>query len=102
MTDKLSLTSQDDLEVVLESEVFIRCVSSYTTYTEKTRSGEHGVTVQFWIMYIDYIDHYHILERAIRTNNNIQHDTYHQPVLFNQSCELLTLVVNVPAGFDEH
>ena len=39
MTDKLSLTSRDDLEVVLASEVFIRCVSSYTTYTEKTRSG---------------------------------------------------------------
>ena len=50
MTDKLSLTSRDDLEVVLASEVFIRCVSSYTTYTEKTRSGEHGVTAQFWIM----------------------------------------------------
>ena len=102
MTDKLSLTSRDDLEVVLASEVFIRCVSSYTTYTEKTRSGEHGVTAQFWIMYIDYIDHYHSLERAIRTNNNIHHDTYHQPVLFNQSCELLTLVVKVPAGFAEH
>ena len=69
MTDKLSLTSRDDLEVVLVSEVFIRCVSSYTTYTEKTRSEEHGVTAQFWIMYIDYIDHYHSLERAIRTNN---------------------------------
>ena len=69
MTDKLSLTSREDLEVVLASEVFIRCVSSYTTYTEKTRSGEHGVTAQFWIMYIDYIDHYHSLERAIRTNN---------------------------------
>ena len=69
MTDNMSLTSRDDLEVVLASEVFIRCVSSYTTYTEKTRSGEHGVTAQFWIMYIDYIDHYHSLERAIRTNN---------------------------------
>ena len=69
MTDKLSLTRRDDLEVVLASEVFIPCVSSYTTYTEKTRSGEHGVTAQFWIMYIDYIDHYHSLERAIRTNN---------------------------------
>ena len=35
----------------------------------KTRSGEHGITAQFWIMYIDYIHHYHSLERAIRTNN---------------------------------
>ena len=69
MTDKLSITRRDDLEVVLASEVFIPCVSSYTTYTEKTRSGEHGVTAQFWIMYIDYIDHFHSLERAIRTNN---------------------------------
>ena len=50
MTDKLSLTRRDDLEVVLASEVLFRCVSSYTTYTEKTRSGEHGVTAQFWIM----------------------------------------------------
>ena len=69
MTDKLSITSRDDLEVVLASEVFIPCASSYTTYTKKTRSGEHGVTAQFWIMYIDYIDHYHSLERAIGTNN---------------------------------
>lgn len=69
MTDKLGQCSPDDLEALMASEVFIRCVSAYKTYTEKTRSGEHGVTAQFWMMYIDYIHHYHTLERAIRTND---------------------------------
>ena len=67
--EKLGQTRQDDLKEVVASEVFVRCASSYATHIEKTRSGEQGVTAQFWMMYIDYIHHYHSLERAIRTND---------------------------------
>lgn len=62
MTDKLGQTRSDDVEELMATEVFIQCVSSYVNYTEKTRSGAHDVTSQFWIMYIDYIHHYHNLE----------------------------------------
>lgn len=53
----------------LESREFITAAEAYAKYTEATRSGVHGATAQFWMMYIDYIQVYHNLERATRTND---------------------------------
>lgn len=57
------------LESVIESDVFIAGTTAYMKYTDDTRSGAHRYTAQFSMMYIDYINLYHNLERAIRTND---------------------------------
>lgn len=57
------------LEPVGESDVLITATAAYTKYTDETRSGTHGCTAQFWMMYVDYIRLYHNLERATRTIN---------------------------------
>ena len=61
--------SLDDLEDVMKNELFQHCITQYNAYTESTRSGSHGSTAQFWMMYVDYIRVFHNLERAIRTND---------------------------------
>ena len=52
-----------------ESDVFITATTAYAKYTDETRSGTHGCTAQFWMMYVDFIHLYHNLERATRTND---------------------------------
>ena len=57
------------LEYVGESDVFITASTAYAKYTDETRSGTHGCTAQFWMIYVDFIHLYHNLERATRTND---------------------------------
>jgi len=64
-----SNTTESDIEAILSSGVFVAGLVAYEDYTQKTRSGEHGATAQFWRMYIDYIQQFHLVERAIRTND---------------------------------
>ena len=61
--------TEETWKEVQAAGVFIKCVSDYRTYTQTTRSGGHGATGQYWMVYIDLIHAYHNLERAIRTNN---------------------------------
>jgi len=51
------------------SDLFKDCAESYGRFTEQTRLGAHGATAQFWLMYVTYIQAYHDLERAIRSND---------------------------------
>ena len=41
----------------------------YEEFTEKTRTGAHGATAQYWIMYVDLIDLHQRFSRAVRTND---------------------------------
>ena len=41
----------------------------YEDYTEKTRSGQHGKTAQYWIMYIDLVVLHLLFSHAVRTND---------------------------------
>lgn len=41
----------------------------YEEYTDKSRSGDHGATAQYWIMYVDLVQLYLLFDRATRTNN---------------------------------
>ena len=61
--------SIDDSTDVLSDEVFIRGLSAYEAYSELTRSGCHGLTAQFWLMYVDIMRTLRMFERSIRTND---------------------------------
>ena len=40
----------------------------YEEFTEKTRTGAHGATAQYWIMYVDLLDLLQRFSPAVRTN----------------------------------
>ena len=61
--------TEEDLNLMMETELFRTCIRQYEEYTQATDSGVHGVTAQFWMMYVRYIKIFHRLERAIRTND---------------------------------
>ena len=60
---------EEDLSQVIGTELFRNCAKQYDEFTQATLSGVHGVTAQFWMMYVGYINIFHRLERAIRTND---------------------------------
>ena len=62
-------STAEDVERIMSSDTFAAGVAAYEDYTQKTRSGKHGASAQFWMVYIDYVHQYHLLERAIRTND---------------------------------
>ncbi|KAK6176302.1 hypothetical protein SNE40_014609 [Patella caerulea] len=51
------------------SDAFNQCLASYSSYADVTRAGGHGATAKYWLIYVDFIHHFHNLERAIRTNS---------------------------------
>ena len=61
--------SSSGLDTVISTEVFVKCAEQYEQFTKSTLSGAHGSTAQFWMMYVGYINTFHRLERAIRTND---------------------------------
>ena len=69
LISNIQLTMGEELQSALDSDVFKACTAAYEVFTQVTRTGGHGATAQFWRMYIDYIHEYHVLERAIRTND---------------------------------
>ena len=70
MLNELDAVLAEASKAFLESSsVLKKCIESYGNFAAQTRSGKHGATAQFWIMYVDYIQTYHDLERAIRSKN---------------------------------
>ena len=65
----LNEEEESSLDTVINDELFMRCAHQYQEYTAETLSGTHGSTAQFWMMYIGYIQVFHKLERATRTND---------------------------------
>lgn len=61
--------AEEDLSQVIGTDLFRNCAKQYDEFTQATLSGVHGVTAQFWMMYVGYINIFHRLERAIRTND---------------------------------
>ena len=61
--------SQEALTCLLENEVCNSLLDMYTTYCEKTRKGDHGKTAKFWMMYVDLVHYFLLLDRACRTND---------------------------------
>ena len=61
--------SQDSLTGLLENEVCASLLERYSTYCEKTRQGDHGKTAMFWMIYVDLVHYYLLLDRACRTND---------------------------------
>lgn len=46
-----------------------RLIQSYEEYTEDTLDGKHGKTAQFYAMYIDFINLYHLFIKSIRVGD---------------------------------
>lgn len=65
----MEVQNPEDLSLILSNELFQRCDTAYSEYSDLTRSGAHGATAALWYMYIDYIRLYHQFERSIRTND---------------------------------
>lgn len=43
-----------------------RLIQSYEEYTQDTLDGKHGKTAQFYAMYIDFVNLYHLFIKSIR------------------------------------
>ncbi len=61
--------SQEALSCLLENEVCNLLLEQYTAYCEKTRKGDHGKTAMFWMIYVDLVHYFLLLDRACRTND---------------------------------
>ena len=48
--------------------VFRECVLQYRKSCIETKTGKHSAMAQFWYMCIEFLHHFHRLERSIRTN----------------------------------
>ena len=64
-----NITEEAEVESVIRTELFDKFLRKYSEYTIETLSGAHGYTAQLWMMYVEYINVFHRLERAIRTND---------------------------------
>ena len=62
-------SSQESLMVLLQSETCTALLDIYDQFTESTRRGEHGKTAMFWMIYIDLVHLYLLLDYACRTND---------------------------------
>jgi len=64
-----TLHEKASIEDLYETSDFTRLFDSYSQYTQKTLEGEHGMTAVFYIQYIQRVNLYHIIDRAIREAN---------------------------------
>ena len=51
------------------SKELLEIYERYENFSQKTRNGEHGLTAQYWFMYIELIQHYHVMCRSVRTGD---------------------------------
>lgn len=72
-TEGLSLLNTKQSGQVMQeferSDPCIDLLNLYDEFSDKTREGVHGATAQFWMLYIDLVENYQLLSRAIRTND---------------------------------
>ena len=65
----MDFTDESSINSFFDVAEMKRVFQKYEDYTQKTLSGEHGKTAQFWIQYVGYVDLFLFLERAVRTND---------------------------------
>lgn len=53
----------------IRNEELNKVFEKYDKYTKETISGGHGVTRQYYVIYINHINYYLILNNCIRTSN---------------------------------
>lgn len=65
------LSSRTDTvwENVEDSTIIKNIIIAYEDFCNATRSGPHGATAQFWMLYIELIHTFNEFERAVRTND---------------------------------
>ena len=105
--DKVHLMNvKESWKKVESSTLFIECVLQYRKSCIETKTGKHSATAQFWYMYIEFLHHFHRLERSIRTNKD---DDFTRAmtliivfVLCDKSCKLLKVAVKISIGFTEY
>ncbi|MCG7875152.1 MAG: hypothetical protein N0C90_02335 [Candidatus Thiodiazotropha endolucinida] len=57
------------MQILERKDDFVAFMERYEQYTDKTRSGEHGKTAAFWMMYVDLVELYLLFARACHTND---------------------------------
>lgn len=55
----------------IDITVFQDLIRDYEKFSNQTRNGAHGPTSRFWLMYVDYMNHYRMMDRAIQQNDMI-------------------------------
>jgi len=58
--------TREEIDDVCNSAMFVHLFEHFEKYKRDTESGALGKTAQFWAMYIQYVQLYHLLERAVR------------------------------------
>ena len=73
---ELSTVDVRDLLADMSSEIPLsfsptlqRLFEQYEKYRQDTLDGKHGPTAQFWIIYVYFMDLYHLMSRAFRTGD---------------------------------
>ena len=61
--------SSEAFEVIQNSPDFLSFLENYERFTEETRSGNHGSTAQFWMVYIDLVGLFLLFSRACHSND---------------------------------
>lgn len=61
--------SSESVSSLMESASVLRLLEKYAHFCDNTRAGLFGPTAQYWLMYIDLIHIYLLLDRACRTND---------------------------------
>ena len=62
-------TSSESIAMLLKSAPLVHLLEKYAQFCDKTRAGDFGKTAQFWLMYIELVHIYLLLDRACRTND---------------------------------
>ena len=61
--------SPESLSTLIDSSAIVNLLEKYAQYCDNTRAGSHGPTAQYWMLYIDLIHLYLLLDRSCRTND---------------------------------
>lgn len=65
----LHFTEEKTLIPSLQNEALIQLFENYEIYKTETLEGKHGKTAQFYMIYVNLIDYYFMLNTSIRTSD---------------------------------
>lgn len=61
--------SPESLEKFESSTVYMEVMTKYGEFVEKSRSGDHGATAQYWMMYVDLVSLHQLFSHATHTSD---------------------------------
>ena len=88
------------LDEVHWSNEFTEIFARYDIHCDGSCSGKHGKTSQFWFRYLELMNLFHNMSRAVRTGNLNLYIHYmptsYRIVFCNKSCKFCSMACSVP------